>query len=127
VLWLRNLVVLVVLLVRPLVHGAGGHGKKGLCDVLEVRSSRPAGTGKLDEMYATMMRHGWAMHYVESALVPFAYTLGLTRHDSPELLVTGVSPQRAARLLNGVARKSVGRGHPCLARSSLCRPGLLSK
>lgn len=66
----------------------------------------------LDEMYATMMRHGWAVQYVESTRVPFAYTLGLTRHDLPELLVTGVSPQRAARLLNGVARKSVGRGAP---------------
>ena len=81
----------------------------------------------LDEMYATMMRYGWAVQYVESTRVPFAYTLGLTRHDLPELLVTGVSPQRAARLLNGVARKSVGRGSPCRARSSPCRPGLLSK
>ncbi len=66
----------------------------------------------LDEMHATMMRCGWAIQYVESDRVPFAYTLGLTRHDLPELLVTGVSPQRALRLLNGVARKSVDRGAP---------------
>jgi hypothetical protein len=64
----------------------------------------------LDELNETMMQHGWAVQYVESDLAPFAYTLGLTRYDLPELLITGVSAQRAGRLLNGVARRCVGLG-----------------
>lgn len=64
----------------------------------------------LDELYATMLKFGWAVQYVESEWAPFAYTVGLTRYDLPELLITGVSSQRAGRLLNGVARRYVGRG-----------------
>lgn len=66
----------------------------------------------LDELYETMMQHGWAVQYVEDERAPFAYTLGLTRCDLPELLITGVSSQRAVRLLNAVARRSVARGAP---------------
>jgi len=61
----------------------------------------------LDELRARMLGHGWALQYVESDQVPFAYTVGLTDYGLPELLMTGVSPQRAARLLNGVARRAV--------------------
>lgn len=34
---------------------------------------------------------------------PWAYTVGLTGHDRPELVVTGMSMTRATRLLNDVA------------------------
>lgn len=61
----------------------------------------------LAEVRAKMLRHGWAVQYVESDRVPFAYTVGLTRRTLPELLVTGVSPQRAARLLNVGAETAV--------------------
>ena len=47
------------------------------------------------------------MQYIEDDRVPFAYTVGLTRDDLPEFLVTGVSPQRALTLLSGAARQAV--------------------
>jgi hypothetical protein len=34
---------------------------------------------------------------------PWAYTVGLTAHGKPELMVTGLSLARSARLLNDVA------------------------
>ena len=58
----------------------------------------------LNELRAKILRCGWAVQYVESDRMPFAYTVGLTRDGFPELLVTGVSPRRAVRLLNSVAR-----------------------
>jgi hypothetical protein len=99
-------------LVRPQVHGGRNHDEKGvatcwMCD-------HPGSTREdyLAEVRAKMLRRGWTVQYVESDRVPFAYTIRLTRHDLPELLVTGVSPQRALRLLNGVARKALRDGPP---------------
>jgi hypothetical protein len=60
-------------------------------------------TDYLDEVRAKILRTGWAVQYVESPRMPFAYTIGLSDYDVPELLMTNVSPQRAARLLNGSA------------------------
>ena len=57
----------------------------------------------LDELRKTMLEHGWAVQYVESDRIPFAYTVGLHDCGLPELLMTGVSSQRAMRLLNTVA------------------------
>jgi Domain of unknown function (DUF4262) len=57
----------------------------------------------LDEVRAKILRKGWAVQYVESPQMPFAYTVGLSDYDVPELLMTNVSPQRAARLLSGSA------------------------
>jgi hypothetical protein len=58
----------------------------------------------LDELRRTMLESGWAVQYVERASNPFAYTVGLHDCGLPELLITGVSPQRATRLLNEVAK-----------------------
>lgn len=58
----------------------------------------------LNEIRAKILRCGWAVQYVESDRMPFAYTVGLTRDGLPELLMTGVAPRRAVRLLNSVAR-----------------------
>jgi Domain of unknown function (DUF4262) len=58
----------------------------------------------VNELRAEIRRCGWAVQYVESDRVPFAYTVGLTQDGLPELLITGVSPRRAVRLLNSVAR-----------------------
>ncbi|MBW8711109.1 MAG: DUF4262 domain-containing protein, partial [Mycobacterium sp.] len=57
----------------------------------------------LDELRATIRIHGWAVQSVEDDRLPFAYTIGLHDRGLPELLVTGLSPQPAARLLNDVA------------------------
>jgi Domain of unknown function (DUF4262) len=56
-----------------------------------------------DVLREKMRKNGWAVQYVEDR-TPFAYTIGLHDCGLPELLVTGVSPQRAKRLLNAVAR-----------------------
>jgi hypothetical protein len=74
------------------------------------KCDHPGGTTEeyLAELRRTMLRCGWAVQYVESDRRPFAYTIGLTRYGLPELLVTGVSPRRAMRLLNGAGRRAVG-------------------
>ena len=61
----------------------------------------------LDVLRTKMRKNGWAVQYVESDRTPFAYTIGLHDWGLPELLVTGVSPPRASRLLNGVARDAL--------------------
>lgn len=60
--------------------------------------------------YLTHMRglialHGWAVQGVRGDRIhpPWAYTVGLTAHDEPELVVTGLRLRRAADLLNDVA------------------------
>ncbi|MGN6791066.1 MAG: DUF4262 domain-containing protein [Streptosporangiaceae bacterium] len=48
---------------------------------------------------------GWAVQFVEGSKrrAPHAYTVGLTPHGKPELLVTGMAAYRAVRWLNEVA------------------------
>lgn len=53
------------------------------------------------------LKNGWAVQYVESDRSPFAYTVGLNDWVLPELLITGVSPSRASRLLGAVAREAL--------------------
>ena len=60
-----------------------------------------------DELRATIRTQGWVVQYVESDRTPYAYTIGLHDLGLPELLVTGVSPQRATRLLNKLARDTL--------------------
>ena len=66
----------------------------------------------LDAIHDVKARTGWAVQYVEDDRRPFAYTIGLTEHGLPELVVTGVSPRRAARMLNRFAELFVQRGAP---------------
>ena len=66
----------------------------------------------LDVLRGKMLRRGWTVQYVERVRVPFAYTVGLTNHTLPELLVTGISPHRAVELLDTVAQLSVDDGAP---------------
>ncbi len=58
------------------------------------------------EMFRTIEKHGWMVQYVEAepGYASFAYTIGLTGKDAPELYVTDLDPQEAARLLNDAAR-----------------------
>jgi len=58
-----------------------------------------------DHMQGLIDRFGWAVVGVEGDRIhpPWAYTLGLTPHGRPELVVTGVPLPRATWLLNAVA------------------------
>ena len=79
----------------------------------------------LDQFRATMLKHGWALQYVESDRTPYAYTIGLHDRGLPELLVTGVSPQRAARLLNRLAERAVDGEPPTRGEQIALRAGPL--
>ncbi|MBU8857771.1 MULTISPECIES: DUF4262 domain-containing protein [unclassified Micromonospora] len=54
---------------------------------------------------------GWAVTYVlptdddPDTTAPFAYTVGLTAHDYPELITAGLPPEVAHSLLNDLARR----------------------
>ncbi|MDT5179124.1 MAG: hypothetical protein QOJ95_3322 [Mycobacterium sp.] len=50
---------------------------------------------------------GWVVQYVECERRPFAYTIGLHDRGLPELLVTGLAPNRALWLLNTFARRAL--------------------
>lgn len=63
-------------------------------------------------------RHGWALQYVnsdselevrssdEGEIVPaYCYTVGLTGHGHPEIVMTGRSPGESAAVLNVLARR----------------------
>ncbi|MBX7430969.1 DUF4262 domain-containing protein [Mycobacterium sp. Y57] len=78
-----------------------------LCD-------HPASTRQnyLDVLGAEVRRNGWAVQYVQDSRTPFAYTVGLHDWDRPELMVTGVSAARAARLLNAMAAESLRTAAP---------------
>jgi hypothetical protein len=55
----------------------------------------------------TIRAHGWAVQYVDDDRTPFAYTIGLHDRGLPELLVTGLEPNRATWLLNTFAKRVV--------------------
>ena len=56
-------------------------------------------------MRSLIAMHGWAVQGVERDGIhpPWAYTVGLTAHLRPELVVTGMGLTRATGVLNGVA------------------------
>ena len=59
----------------------------------------------LEYMRALIDHHGWTVQGVEHDRIhpPWAYTVGLTPHGKPEIVVTGLPLGRATRLLNSVA------------------------
>lgn len=66
--------------------------------------------------YADIVRrktieHGWAVQYVETD-PPFAYTVGLSEAGLPELLITGLPPERSLLLLNHVGNYMVHQIEP---------------
>src|SRR6476661_6742042 len=77
----------------------------------------PNGTTEeyLGELRETIRINGWAVQGVEDDRRPYTYTIGLHDRGLPELLVTGLSPQRAARVLNDVAGAAVGGRWPWAA------------
>ena len=58
-----------------------------------------------DHMRQLITTYGWAVQGVERDGIhpPWAYTVGLTAHRRPELVVTGMPISRATGVLNGVA------------------------
>jgi hypothetical protein len=66
----------------------------------------------LEAIREVVEKHGWAVQFVESDRTPYAYTVGLYERGLPELLVTGLPPQSAARVLNSVAAYLLDGGRP---------------
>ena len=58
-----------------------------------------------DHMRRLIGAYGWAVQGVERDGIhpPWAYTVGLTPHRKPELVITGMGLARATQVLNGVA------------------------
>lgn len=65
-------------------------------------------------MRDTIARCGWAVQGVarDRARPPWAYTVGLTSHGKPELVVTGMPVEHAGWLLNEVASYSLENAFP---------------
>ena len=63
---------------------------------------------------AVIGEHGWAIQGIERERhrPPWAYTVGLSPHGKPELLVTGLPLRRAADLLNDVAEHVLHADEP---------------
>ncbi|MEV5691989.1 DUF4262 domain-containing protein [Micromonospora globbae] len=67
----------------------------------------------LEEFFRIQQKHideiGWSVTAVlpapTEAGAPFAYTVGLTEHDVPELVIAGLDPHIAQALLNDLARR----------------------
>ncbi|RZQ63344.1 DUF4262 domain-containing protein [Amycolatopsis suaedae] len=67
----------------------------------------------LEECAAMIARNGWMVQGVEGGRYPpWAYTVGLTGYDLPELVITGMLPERAAGILNQLARGVLDDGPP---------------
>ncbi|MGH3174960.1 MAG: DUF4262 domain-containing protein, partial [Streptosporangiaceae bacterium] len=58
-----------------------------------------------DHLRGLIATFGWAVQGVERDGIhpPWAYTVGLTPHRRPELVITGMGLTRATTVLNGVA------------------------
>jgi hypothetical protein len=66
----------------------------------------------LNHMLDLVATYGWAVQGVsrDGLHPPWAYTVGLTEADLPELVVSGMSVRRAHELLNDVASHIVHSG-----------------
>ena len=56
----------------------------------------------LDDLRRSITQHGWAVRCVidENPALCLAYTIGLTRHDHPEMVITGLPRDVGAAFLN---------------------------
>jgi hypothetical protein len=66
----------------------------------------------IDGLRASVREHGWAIKYVEDDRRPYAYTMGLHELGLPELLVTGVTTERALALLDYFIEEAIDKGAP---------------
>jgi hypothetical protein len=77
----------------------------------------------LELLREQILRHGWVVQYVEDDKMPFAYTIGLHDRGLPELLVTGLDPQRAGWLLNTFAKRVLSGRRPTAGNEVLLPAG----
>jgi hypothetical protein len=66
----------------------------------------------LELIYEKVKENGWTAQFVQHDRMPFAYTIGLHERGLPELLVTGMPPERANLVLNSVADYLLRGGRP---------------
>lgn len=68
----------------------------------------------LSHLRGLLERQRWVVQGVqrERHRAPYAYTVGLPKHQRPELVVTGLPYDRAAQLLNKVAEHVLDAGTP---------------
>jgi hypothetical protein len=59
-----------------------------------------------------VLEHGWVIRYVEDDRRPYAYTIGLHQFGLPELMVTGVTTERALALLDYFIQEVITDGAP---------------
>lgn len=83
----------------------------------------------LDYMQGLIDGFGWAVVGVEGDQIhpPWAYTLGLTPHGKPELVVTGLPHPRATWLLNAVASYVLETAVPTPGEQVLVEGGPLTE
>jgi len=81
----------------------------------------------LDYIRGVISRSGWAVQGVKRDKVhpPWAYTVGLTPHRRPELVVTGMPLADATRLLNDVAAHLMHAASPAPGEQIPLRGGPL--
>ena len=66
----------------------------------------------IDGLRECVREHGWVIRYVEDDRRPYAYTIGLHQFGLPELLVTGVTTERALALLDYFVQDVITEGPP---------------
>jgi hypothetical protein len=62
----------------------------------------------IDGLRDCVREHGWVIKYVEDHRRPYAYTMGLHQFGMPELVVTGVTTERAFALLDYFIEETIG-------------------
>ena len=80
-----------------------------------------------EHMRRLITAYGWAVQGVERDRIhpPWAYTVGLTSHRRPELVVTGMGLTRATKVLNGVAADLLHADEPEPGTQAALRDGPL--
>ncbi len=80
-----------------------------------------------EHMRRLISAYGWAVQGVERDGIhpPWAYTVGLTAHQRPELVITGMDLDRATQVLNGVAAHLIHAGVPEPGTQAALRDGPL--
>jgi len=79
----------------------------------------------LEYLSGLIEEFGWAVLGVERDRIhpPWAYTVGLTPHGRPELVVTGLPLRRATKLLNEVAAHTMHAALPSPSEQIAWRGG----
>ncbi|MFJ7212598.1 DUF4262 domain-containing protein [Amycolatopsis sp. NPDC098790] len=84
----------------------------------------PDRSGYVQRLRDGVAKRGWMVQGVESdgSYPPWAYTIGLSGYGLPELVVTGLPVEAAAKLLNGSAARFLDSSPPA-AGERLPMPG----